>query len=74
MNTSVPRDSEHAGPVTRRERVVFSTGMLIAGALALVGARREVTHHDGGLLVVLPAALMPVWAAILARRVARRRP
>lgn len=61
-----------AAPVTRRERWAFSVAMLVAGAMALLGAWREVVHHDGGLLIVLPAALMPVCAALLARRVARR--
>lgn len=60
-------------PLTRRERLACGIAMAFAGVVALVGAWREATHHDGGLLVVLPAALMPVFAACLVRRAARRR-
>lgn len=60
-------------PATRRERPAFGVAMALAGAVSLVGAWREATHHDGGLLIVFPAALMPVFAACVARRAARRR-
>ncbi|WP_139201698.1 hypothetical protein [Rhodanobacter glycinis] len=42
------------------------------GLLVLFGAWREITHHDGLLLVIAPAAVMPLLASLLARRSARK--
>lgn len=45
---------------------------LSMGLLSLLGAWREVTHHDGIILVVATASMMPVLAALLARRAPRK--
>ncbi|MEO8809659.1 MAG: hypothetical protein ABI386_05390 [Rhodanobacter sp.] len=55
----------------RRGRLWFGLAMALSGVLALCGAWREITHHDGATLVVVPAAVMPVLAAWWARRAKR---
>jgi hypothetical protein len=47
--------------------------MLLLGLLCAFGAWREITGRDGLLLVIVPAAAMPVLAASLARRSVRKK-
>jgi hypothetical protein len=49
----------------------FGLAMLLLGLLVVCGAWREITHHDGSRLVVVPASMMPVLAALRSLRARR---
>ena len=59
-------------PVDRRHRDVwFGLAMLLLGLLVLWGVWREIMHHDGIILVVVPAAMMPLLTALRSRHAKR---
>lgn len=55
----------------RRYERWFGAGMMLFGVLVVLGAWREITHHDGVLLVVCVASAMSSFSAWFARRAAR---
>lgn len=57
----------------RHYELWFGAGMMLCGVLVLIGAWREITHHDGPLLVVCAASVMSVLSVWFARRMARER-
>jgi hypothetical protein len=59
------------GSERRRHELGIGVLMALAGLMVLAGTWREMAHHDGLLLVVVPASMMPVLSALLARRAAR---
>lgn len=52
---------------------IVGAGTLLLGLLCAFGAWWEITGRDGLLLVIVPAAAMPVLAASLARRAVRKK-
>jgi hypothetical protein len=70
----MPAPAEESPPPVahrRRERIAVLL-VVVAGLMVLAGAWREVRDHHGVLLAVIPAAIMPILAAWLARQAARR--
>jgi len=65
------RDGNREGGRNRRYELGIGVLMVLAGLMVLVGAWREMAHHDGSLFVVAPASMMPILSALLARRAAR---
>jgi hypothetical protein len=73
MRVQASSDGNQEAARNRRCEFWVGVGMLVCGLLVVFGAWREVTHHDGLLLVVAPASMMPMLSALLARRAAREK-
>jgi multidrug resistance efflux pump len=71
MNTE--NDAGEPAGERRRGGLWYGVVMVAGGALVLLGAWRQIAHHDGTTLATVAAVAMPVLAALAARHAARKK-